>query len=221
MTLSSPASFISGVLVGCAVTACGAVAGALLAHNQNEKKDDMTKATLLQAIALIAAAQNVAQAERVENAQLQNRLAQFQEDHDLVNDAEVNDALGAVIRAAQTAPPSADSAHAVSVTEDFLDVDNDGRDDRTGQTRTTQTATGQAVDRQNAAAGASGDSGVQQSGPVGGEGTTTTSNPVGGEGATTSGTTGGAPTGDNPGGNPANSPAPPAGTPSPAGGETQ
>lgn len=116
----------------------GFVVGSLIAIRKTrkiEKEMSLTKATLLQALALIAAAQATAQTEREKSAQLANRVAEFKEDHDLVNDQEVNDALSRVLQAATEAPVNASATAANAALEDFLDTDNDGKDDRTGKSR--------------------------------------------------------------------------------------
>lgn len=116
----------------------GIGAGYAVASRETAKlKSDMalTKSSLLQVLALIAAAQATAVTEREKSAQLANRVAEFKEDHDLVNDPEVNDALGRVLRAAEQAPINADATAANAALQGFLDNDGDGKDDRTDNTR--------------------------------------------------------------------------------------
>lgn len=102
----------------------------------------MKNRILLQALALIAGALSVSPTARVELAQLGNRVAKFKKDHGLEGDDVVTNALGAVLRAAEVAPVSADATTAQAQTAAHLEP------------------SGEELDARNAAAGASGNSGL-------------------------------------------------------------
>lgn len=102
----------------------------------------MKNRIILQVLALIAGALSVSPTARVELAQLGNRVAKFKKDHGLEGDEELTGALGAVLRAAEVAPVSADATTAQAQTAAHLEP------------------SGEELDARNAAAGASGNSGL-------------------------------------------------------------
>lgn len=86
----------------------------------------MNTQSILHFLALIAAALGLDHNNTVESAKLANKVAKFKEDNAITGDAE--SALGAVLRAAETAPVSADSARAAAVTAEHLPgEDADGK----------------------------------------------------------------------------------------------
>lgn len=107
---------LAGGVIGWAI---GRRSGSIQTDNSNTDMA-LNKGTLLQVLGIIAAALAQAQDERVENARLRNDLETYKQDHDLVEDPEVNAAISAVLRAAEQAPPTEDARHAVNVVNDSL-----------------------------------------------------------------------------------------------------
>lgn len=78
----------------------------------------MSKSSILSILALVASALGLNHNDNVASAQLANKVAKFKKDHALGEDE--SNALGAVLRAAETAPVSADSTRAAEVTKEHL-----------------------------------------------------------------------------------------------------
>ena len=89
-------------------------------RSQPTEIQNMNKELLLKLLALIAAMQAVQADDRAAIANVRNAIAQVKDDEDLSDDPEVEKALEAVLRAAETAPPNSDAIVAAKVTSEAI-----------------------------------------------------------------------------------------------------